>query len=460
MKRKEKKGKERKRKEKKGKENCVNVILKKCFFSIGGCGLLLLLLFAGCSQDFQDDGASKNSPDVTSRVVSLKQAEDFANKAIGAIVARTEGQTTKTEDAEIPVKSSNSSRTISNIKTIHSDNGIPVLYVVNFDEDRGFMVVSADKEASNPVLAFNYESNVDIDALSKDAIFLAYLNEKKEQIAANLESGIDENNQGYQIWDAMIGDEEKEVFLELANIDEAENLPKTKGRHRNSLGYSYEPPWYNSAYSLWGQGTGYNANAPYSGIPIGCPAVAIGILCKVHRFPAIYDYNNMPASLNTSAPNAISKMFRDIADKIPGYIWSYSGSGATPSAIHVALKNIGYKNAMFDNYKFATVYNEIKAWRPVLLGGYRTAYGGGHIWIADGYQEQVWKITTTKKFLGIIISTSVRYEFVDMIYMNWGWNGQGNGWVDQEDWNSSVNGSYNTQKKMYTNLYPIINAKY
>jgi hypothetical protein len=45
-------------------------------------------------------------------------------------------------------------------------------------------------------------------------------------------------------------------------------------------------------------------------------------------------------------------------------------------------------------------------------------------------------------------------ENVDMFYMNWGWNGNGNGWVDQADWSSSAGGSLNYQRKLYYDLIP------
>jgi hypothetical protein len=114
------------------------------------------------------------------------------------------------------------------------------------------------------------------------------------------------------------------------------------------------------------------------------------------------------------------------------------------------LKNVGYSQAKLKIYDFATAYNSIANWYPVLLVGY-PQYGGGHIWIADGYYEQTWKYTRTKKILGITVSTETWYEYMDTFYMNWGWNGSGNGWVDQEDWSS---GGYNYNKYLFYDLYP------
>jgi hypothetical protein len=161
----------------------------------------------------------------------------------------------------------------------------------------------------------------------------------------------------------------------------------------------------------------------------------------------------MPTSLNTSSTNAISQMFRDIANKIPGYSWSTSGSGATPSNILTGLKKVGYSKAKMKSYDAWTAYSNIRDWYPILLGAYQGYYYGGHIWIADGYYEQVWKYTKTKKILGFTVSTTTWYEYMDTFYMNWGWNGNGNGWVDQENWSSSQ-GTFNVDPKLFYDLYP------
>jgi hypothetical protein len=106
------------------------------------------------------------------------------------------------------------------------------------------------------------------------------------------------------------------------------------------------------------------------------------------------------------------------------------------------------------SYDAWTAYSNIRDWYPILLGAYQGYYYGGHIWIVDGYYEQVWKYTQTKKFLGITVSTKTWYEYMDTFYMNWGWNGNGNGWVDQENWSSSYGGSFNADRKLFYDLYP------
>lgn len=290
---------------------------------------------------------------------------------------------------------------------------------------------------------------------------MQWINEKKDEISYKLSLDIDANYHTYEMWEFITGTEEYEI--EIVNFDEVKDLisPETRGRHEGSWGLSQVPVSFEVYYYTWGQGTGYNADAKVSGALAGCPAVSIGMLCNYWWFPYTYGYMYMPYKLTTTTTsNPISKMFRDIADKIPYYVWataSNGGSGAIPADILTGLKSVGYKNAKMKTYDFTTAYNNIKARHPVLLYGYQGMISGrlyyGHVWIADGYYEQVWKCT--RKFLGI--TTKTWYEYVDMFYMNWGWDGNGNAWVDQADWNSNYNGKYNTSRGMYYDLVPVYN---
>jgi hypothetical protein len=419
--------------------------MRKFFYLSIVCSVLLF----GCTDNFTQGEDPINSTesvekDPTTRIVSAQQAQVFAEKAVGAIQ----------EKGDTVVVKNSVSRTVKEVTPLKSSGGETVLYLINFNDERGHMLLSADKEAANSMLSFDTKGNFDLATVEEGSTVWAWLETEKAKISENFKSGMNKDHQGYQLWEYIIGDEDGEVTLEIANIDEMNNgdKPLTRGRHTGSYNLSNISPWYSITSNLWGVGTGYNANAPISGVPIGGPAVAIGLLCKTHSYPAKYNYSAMPTKLNTSSPNAISQMLRDIANNIPGYTWSYSGSGATPSCILVGLKNIGYTSAKIKTYDFSTAYANIHFRYPVLLGAYQGYWGGGHIWIADGYYEQVWKITQTKKFLGITTSTKTWYEYVDMFYMNWGWNGSGNGWVDQADWNSSVNGSFNYDRKLFYDL--------
>jgi len=402
---------------------------------------ILLMLFAGCSRDIEDNGSQCPSPkepelNPTTRIVSVIQAQEFANKAFMSVQSKDTDRKTRSSAPDNSAK----------VEPILGANGEPVMYAVNFGDNEGFMLLSADKESEGTMLVFNTSGNLnpsDIDPASPIGLMIK---QQSEIIARNINEGIDRNSDGYKLWEGIGTDPDVEVEIELV----VKESSKTRGTHPNSWNLAQTGPYSSIVNCTWAQNNGYNADAPIPNVDLaGCPAVAIGILCRTWYFPYKYDYYAMPNSLpKTTQSNAISWMFRDIARNIPGYKFNSRESGANGPNILTGLQKIGYSRAKFDDYNFDTVYGNISANYPVLLGGFSDY--GGHIWIADGYWEQTWKYTKWRRnFWGKKKIIAEWNEYQDLFYMNWGWNGQNNGWVDQESWPTYSNG-----RKMWYDLYP------
>jgi hypothetical protein len=297
--------------------------MKKIIYLFIAC----IVFWSSCTEDMPQSEEFVNSngttAKITSRVISYEQARAFAEKAIGAI--QEKGDTVVIRNSVL--------RSVEKVQSVKSSDGTIVLYVVNFADEQGFMVLSADKEAKNPMLSFDTKRNFELEKIEEGSTVWAWLETEKEQISTNIKLGIHPNNQGYQLWEYIIGKEVKdeddevstvEVSVEISNIDETDNSKgaQLRATHPNKRGWSSISPWYNVSQNLWGQGAGYSANAPSPNSHLaGCPAVAIGLLCKTWSYPSAYNYSAMPTTLNTTASNAISQMFRDIANKIPRYMW-------------------------------------------------------------------------------------------------------------------------------------------
>ena len=407
---------------------------------------IIIAFLSGCSDDFdQVQEQQGETVYVKDRVVSALQAQAFAEKAIEAI--QTNGDTALIKNSVV--------RSIKSVEPIKALDGNVVLHIVNFEDNQGYMVLSADKEAPNPMLSFDVRGNFDPRNIDEDSPVWVWLEERKEVISENIKSGINEDHQGYELWNYIIENEDGEISIEIGSAEEMNNVKnesaQLRGTYPNPTGRPTISPWNDVRYNTWGQGAGYNADAPIRNALVGCPAVAIGILCKTHRYPSKYEYSSMPNVLNATSSNSISRMFRDIANNIPGYVWGLNSSGALPGDIITGLKRLGYNSAKQKSYDSWTAYANIRDWYPVLLAGYPRSGQGGHIWIADGYYEQTWKFTKKNKVLGITVSTSTWYEYMSTFYMNWGWNGDGDGWVDEADWSSA---GYNYNKLLFYDLFP------
>jgi len=378
----------------------------------------------------QDDICPENIPELIpeTRTITSEQAIEFGNMAFSAIGA----------SESVPFSAIEAKREAKEAVPILDDNGNAVMFLLNTVSDNGYLLISADKEASRRILAFSEIGNLDIDSIDPQSPFGSMLSEQKAKISSDIAQGINMGNDGYDLWEA-IGKDDFSVEIKLCN-----EAPETKGLHGERSGYTYvSPNW--AVYSCkWGQGTGYNADAPNPNYDLaGCPAVAIGLLCRANWYPYKYSYYTMPTTLNTTSSNSISKMFRDIADAIPNYKWDSSGSGASGEDIVTGLHNLGYTHAKMSVYSLGLAYDSFEDGYPVLIGG--SNYYGSHIWIASGYYETVWQVT--QKFLWFRIRTW--YEYQDTIYMNWGWNGSENGWIDSESWPN-----YNNNRKIWHRLYP------
>lgn len=206
--------------------------------------------------------------------------------------------------------------------------------------------------------------------------------------------------------------------------------------------------------NTWGQGQGYNADAK-NGALIGCSALAVGLICRYFTFPTgpNFDYVNMPRRLNNvTTSNPISRMLRTVADNIPNYQWGKNPGDETlanGSDIKKGLINLGYKNVDLYEYELDLAYNNMKDYGPILIGGYINTASVGHIWVADGYVKYSFQICKNNQ---IIVRTQ------DFLFMNWGWDGTGNGWVDQNEWKpniSNVAASFNDNRFLFINVYPV-----
>lgn len=60
-------------------------------------------------------------------------------------------------------------RVIGSIHTLRSQAGDPLCYVVNYADDKGFIVVSATKDYM-PVMAFSDEGSFDVAAVDKTGV--------------------------------------------------------------------------------------------------------------------------------------------------------------------------------------------------------------------------------------------------------------------------------------------------
>ncbi len=214
--------------------------------------------------------------------------------------------------------------------------------------------------------------------------------------------------------------------------------------------------------TTWGQGCNYNAYVTASNesgycyhCPTGCVATAQAQVMYYWHYPSYFNWAGMAPSYGT---DATAHLMDDLGGKLHmDYNPAGSakgGSGADPDYIDDALKgNYAYRSAEYisnqDPGLFQTVISNLNAAEPVILGGFSAAnwFGypaydaNGHCWVCDGYIQSYYQGNGYLQY-----------------HMNWGWDGQSNGWFAYNNWQVTDYAgqvhNYNYVKTYTLNIHP------
>ena len=288
----------------------------------------------------------------------------------------------------------------------------PALYVCNFDNDKGYVILSGD-DRTVPVLAYSDKGSLDVDHMPENMKWwLQYYEEAIEQVVE------------YQLTNKMPAGRPTDVIKPLI---------KTR----------------------WDQTWPFNEMCPSIGnvkCPTGCVATAMAQVLNYHRCPVdstnaidayttnsykvqmprleptTFDWDNM---LNVYGRNA-TKEQRDAVAKLMLYCgqvvqmdYTPASSGANtdylgyllphyfniPNTAH-SISRYGYTIEQWDSI----LINELKHNRPVLYTGFTMAMEG-HAFVCDGYDGK------------------------GFYHINWGWGGNGDDYFRISVLDASANGT-------------------
>jgi hypothetical protein len=383
---------------------------------------VLILFFNSCSDDYK---LRINEPNF----VSFEDAISVADN--------------------IPIERGSLSRSsikrIQTIKPILDENGITVVYVINY-EDGGFLILSADNRIQ-PVLAYSLSSSFPLqDNLTMPSGLIQWLYSIKENVKEIRKSKRVQSNDLKKLWNSnsisnLIGMDYKKApdpNDNPINDPEDPNCPPLTTKQIGPL-----------LTTEWGQTGSYNDQAKYLGCtedpdgraPTGCVATAMAQIMKFHRFPNNYLWDNMP---NFYGTYETAKLMKDIADAVD-MDWGCNASGAdVEDEVPSSFKNdFGYSTASYSDFNHQTVKQQLDWNRPVILRGGRNAgwgifsvYKDGHAWVCDGYRQYT-NCTTSSLYL----------------HMNWGWDGMYNDWFAYSNWNPGGD-TFNYKQGMVFNIAP------
>ncbi len=229
----------------------------------------------------------------------------------------------------------------------------------------------------------------------------------------------------------------------------------------------------------WYQLAPYNAKCPAANVFTGCVATAMAQIMNYHRWPeqgtgsikydcfapvdgksgdpigvltldfdSKYDWDNMlptyktengTENWNEAQANAVATLMRDCGHAaFMSYTTVESGSYDTDAAVGLS-EHLGYDTKVYPHYAYTTaewlslIKNELDNGFPVLFTGQGSNDGGGgHAFVVDGYD--------TNSYL----------------HVNWGWNGEADGFYDISNLAPVHSGSVSrfSCMQIFTSIHP------
>lgn len=451
--------------------------MKKFYFLIF-CAILVF----GCAKEEPlaperaKDGARSDSKPV-SYVMTMDEVRALA---LAAPTNYSSGPATKSESRTIkdiaPLTSLDGIaevRTRAAADASPADDIVESIYVVNYENDGGFAVISADNRLPD-ILAYSDMGNIPHNIAEIEApgvvAFLKALPDYAEQETGRVAALLDD----YHPY--------------------PDSLPDPDGYYRMNYRTEYGP-WTDRQSgpvlkTQWDQGKPYNRLIPFcythqAQHSTGCVATAIAQIMAYHRYPTTVhsDKLNRDVTLNwnsiLSAPmlstgnstsadiEAVSALMEVIGNEVKT-IYTCTGSPAYSSDVPRALYDMGYTcdnlNYLFpsntlQDYDTKKVCEKVISF-PVYISGSDPSEDMGHAWVIDGNKHksrpylEVWDVYDIDMNLVRTESRPIYYEsnYSD-VHCNWGWGSKWDGFFASGVFDVGVS-SYTNHLKVITGIRP------
>lgn len=326
-------------------------------------------------------------------------------------------------------------------------------HVINFEDNAGFALVSAD-DRTTPIYAYSTEGNM------------------------NLEEGLE--NTGLQAF--MVGAIEH-YKNEVETFSLNGPLPFIPDPIDNDSMLLYPIVYYNGQYCYakgtehtiqntpllyteWDQCSPYNYYCPaksnlpsmYEGhAPTGCTTIATAQIMAYHQFPIFLDWDTIlsssyyPMNVHNNITNTVAAYILNVAIAL-NVDWDNS-SQAGMNDIRSAFVNWGYATSSVEDFDTNKVYQSLVLNLPVLCSG------SNHAWVIDGYKQTIHTTTYYEIPLPHLVVGQESYGGSMYYHCNWGWGHNYNTYNDGYFLNTFVHpimGPHNYNNKILYNIFPII----
>lgn len=356
-----------------------------------------------------------------------------------------------------PVTKNGKTRTIKNVyssldcvKTKSSEESEePLVYIMNFENDEGFAVVSGDTRVQ-PILVLTDEGNISPnDTITNPAIAaMLSIADTDYRMAVGLPI---EDADGNILEPCGIDSDGRFLYAPVGEVTDGVNL---EGIGKPITSYIAYTPWIeyarrgNQVGCYWGQSSKpynqYTFTSDGHQSPAGCVPAAVAQIMFFwgHNFTMdgyYFDWDVMHKHTGnvsyTPAYDMIGELYLKLGlPKNLDVTYAVGGSPAPNSNVPRTFVNCGFSSGgSIQDYNFDTIYNVISA-RPVYVTGLSikevtvdkflgitvnttTSYKRGHAWVID-------QVMTREREKQKIVNgqcRSVKKEYEHLVHCNFGW---------------------------------------
>lgn len=430
------------------------------------------VLLISCSMDTPYDNIN-NSPTVLESQasgyhISLETALNNLQSFVSSVETKSPSTDKKISEV-IMIKNHGSS--ISRTSEAENDTASTLLYVVNYEDDQGYAVLSADTRLPADVYAFTEKGHAE-----EEDFYPSENNDVEFNPLGLIYASAKGHNQ-------FVDTIDKDPFRDIDTVIDVFPQPDHPDGEWVIEKWG---PWQDSEIvsarlkTTWGQDSPYNKKI---GRSAGCSNTALAQIIAYNEFPATVENMTMPykrlklsssIASKSSLADTVAHLFKAIYDNCDPtpiqdntLIW--------PKDIKAYMCKLGYSDVSLykNNNKFdeTRVYNCLKKGYPVFISAKANGFHA-HSWVIDEYRVRYRKGEKVGEKTGHIydtISESKKY-----LHCNWGWDGYNNGYFYSGIFNSNnpisltsrsseSDGIYDTYFRIITysikkKIYPVIDT--
>lgn len=431
------------------------------------CLVTLALLASACEQnDVERTVPQENAVNESAAVESPEVAIDDVSAVASSFFAESgKAQATRSGDYEISV--------------VYDEKGDKSLYVVNYANEGGFIIVSPTKNFT-PVLAYSESGNYDVNGIKPLGLFewqASIISEvrKADKLPADstskyrvqwsryVKSGTAQDFAAALPAPASLEDDMMKAQMilqdsvmmwisrqgyEVFSVGQSDNKivnEATEGLVEGGIYPLYQEDWdrlslilkrpvekaeivENFVPTKWTQTMGFNVSYPLNENGVhyyaGCGPVAAGQIMRYYRYPSNINWDDMPYDYATTTT---SDFLYDLAERANAE-YKLDVTITLNNKIANVLRQFGYSCEIGD-HSYRNAWDDIINKRPVYMTAGIEGKEVGHAWIASGGKDTNSYVsyelfTFREKFLFSPIYTyHTNQSASTYFYMNWGWGG-------------------------------------